>query len=63
MVAKAFFRKAIKNNGKPEKVKVDKSGRNKCALDYFNRDVTAENEIEIREIKDLNNMIAQGHIL
>jgi len=30
--AKAFFRKAFKENGVPEKVTVDKSGSNKCTL-------------------------------
>jgi len=59
--AKAFFRKAIKNNGRPEKVTVDKSGSNKCALDYFNRDASTEDEIEIRQIKYLNNIIEQDH--
>ena len=31
--AKAFFKKAIKHNGWPEKITVDKSCSNKAALD------------------------------
>jgi putative transposase len=31
--AKAFFKKAIKHNGWPEKITVDKSYSNKAALD------------------------------
>jgi putative transposase len=61
VAAKAFFRKAIKNNGRPEKVIVDKSGSNKCALNYFNRDASTGDEIEIRQIKYFNNIIEQDH--
>ena len=39
VAAKAFFRKAFKENGRPDKVTVDKSGSNKAALDYFNKNV------------------------
>ena len=59
--AKAFFSKAIKNNERPEKVTVDKSGSNKAALDFFNKDVIKEGEIEVRQIKYLNNIIEQDH--
>ena len=61
VAAKAFFRKAIKENGRPKKVTVDKSGSNKAALDYCNQDVTEEEKIEIRQIKYLNNIIEQDH--
>jgi len=59
--AKAFFRKAFKNNGIPEKVTVDKSGSNKCALDYFNEELEEKAQYEIRQIKYLNNIIEQDH--
>src|SRR3546814_571839 len=51
VAAKAFFRKAFRENGRPDKVTVDKSGSNKAALDYFNKDVSQEEQIEIRQIK------------
>jgi len=59
VAAKAFFKKAIKNNDRPEKVTVDKSGSNKCALDFLNKEVG--DKIEIRQIKYLNNIIEQDH--
>lgn len=61
VAAKSFFRKAFKENGRPDKVTVDKSGSNKAALDYFNTDVLEEEEIEIRQIKYLNNLVEQDH--
>ena len=61
IAAKAFFRKAFKENGRPAKITVDKSGSNKAALDSFNKDVPKEEEIEIRQIKYLNNIIEQDH--
>jgi putative transposase len=59
--AKAFFKKAIKNNERPEKVTVDKSGSNKATLDSCNHDVGESEEIEIRQIKYLNNIVEQDH--
>ena len=61
VAAKAFFRKAFRENGRPEKVTVDKSGSNKAALDYFNRIVPKEDEFEIRQVKYLNNIVEQDH--
>ena len=61
VVAKNFFRKAFKNNDFPDKVNVDKSGSNKCALDHFNKYLPDELQIEIRQNKYLNNMIEQDH--
>lgn len=61
IAAKAFFRKAFKENGKPDKVTIDKSGSNKAALDSFNKDVEEEEKIEIRQIKYLNNVCEQDH--
>ena len=59
--AKAFFRKAIKQHGKPLKVNVDKSGANKCALDSINDNYPVGQKIEIRQNKYLNNIIEQDH--
>jgi len=61
VAAKAFFRKAFRENGRPDKVTVDKGGSNKAALDYFNKDVSQEEQIEIRQIKYLNNIVEQDH--
>ena len=59
--AKDFFGKAFRENGRPDKVTIDKSGSNKAALDYFNTDVPKEEEIEIRKIKYINNIAEQDH--
>ena len=59
--AKAFFKKAFKENGKPDKTVIDKSGSNKAALDSFNKDLAKEDRIEIRQIKYLNNIMEQDH--
>jgi len=59
--AKSFFRKAFKTHGTPEKVAVDKSGSNKCALDHFNKDLEKEDQYEIRQVKYLNNIVEQDH--
>ena len=61
MAAKAFFRKAFKENGRPDKIVIDKSGSNKAALDYFNENASREKDIEIRQIKYLNNISEQDH--
>ena len=61
IAAKAFFKKAFKENGRPEKVTIDKSGSNKAALESFNKDVAKEDEIEVRQIKYLNNIVEQDH--
>jgi len=57
--AKRFFDKAMRENGVPEKVTMDKSGANKAAID----DINAANEvqIEVRQIKYLNNLVEQDH--
>lgn len=59
--AKAFFRKAFKNNGHPEKVTIDKSGSNISALNGANKELPEDKQIEIRQIKYLNNIIEQDH--
>lgn len=59
--AKAFFKRAIRNNGEPEKVSMDKSGSNKAAVTAINKDKPEEEKIEIRQIKYLNNIVEQDH--
>lgn len=54
-----FLRKAIRHNGTPEKITIDKSGANTAAIESYN----AEHEagIEIRQVKYLNNIVEQDH--
>jgi putative transposase len=54
-----FLRKAIKWNGTPEKVTIDKSGANTAALERHHAET--ETSIEIRQIKYLNNIVEQDH--
>ena len=61
VAAKAFFRKAFRENGHPDKVTVDKSGSNKAALDSFNKDLEEDKRFEIRQKKYLNNIVEQDH--
>jgi putative transposase len=61
VAAKAFFRKAFKNNGMPDKVVIDKSGSNTCALNDFNKNLKEDQKIEIRQNKYLNNIMEQDH--
>ena len=59
--AKAFFRKAFKNNGMPEKINIDKSGSNIAALSDINGKIAEDNQILIRQNKYLNNIVEQDH--
>jgi putative transposase len=52
---------AFKQPGIPEKVTVDKSGSNKSALDSCSRELDTENQMEIRQVKYLNNIVEQDH--
>ena len=61
VAAKAFFRKAFRNNGIPDKVTIDKSGSNTCALNDYNESQPEGQKIEIRQTKYLNNIIEQDH--
>lgn len=54
--AKRFFDKAMRENGVPEKVTMDKSGANKAAINV-GRDVP----IVVRQVKYLNNIVEQDH--
>ena len=54
-----FFEKAMKANGVPEKVAMDKSGANKAAMDEIN--ARGESQIVIRQVKYLKNLVKQDH--
>jgi putative transposase len=54
-----FLRKAIGQNGMPEKITIDKSGANTAAIESYNKDHEAD--IEIRQVKYLNNIVEQDH--
>lgn len=57
--AKRFFKKAIKTNGLPVKINIDKSGANKAGINDFNKEKGTS--IEIRQCKYLNNRIESDH--
>ena len=57
--AMLFFDKAMKANGVPEKVTMDKSGANKAAMDEIN--ARGETPIIVRQVKYLNNIVEQDH--
>ena len=66
--ATAFFEKAIRSNGLPEKVTIDKSGANNAGLNAINLQLAilyfsgcAFIPIVIRQIKYLNNIVEQDH--
>jgi putative transposase len=54
-----FLRKAIRHNGKPEEITVDKSCANLAAIESHNTDHKAR--IEVRQVKYLNNIVEQDH--
>ena len=57
--AKRFFDKAMRGNGVPKKIAMDKSGANKAAIDAINADRSTP--IVVRQIKYLNNIVEQDH--
>lgn len=57
--AKRFFDKAMRGNGVPEKVAMDKSGANKAAIDAV--DAGRDVPIVVRQVKYLNNIVEQDH--
>lgn len=57
--ARRFLEKAIGAFGKPEKITIDKSCANTAAIIGYNK-YTGSN-IEIRQIKYLNNIVEQDH--
>jgi putative transposase len=54
-----FLRKAIRCNGTPIKITIDKSGANTAAIGSYNTDHKAG--IEMRQIKHFNNIVEQDH--
>lgn len=66
--AKAFFVKAIGSSGLPEKVTIDKSGANNAGINAINLQLIifallgcTLMQINIRQIKYLNNIVEQDH--
>ena len=57
--AEAFLRQAIRTQGLPEKITIDKSGANRAAILHYNK--THKTRIVIRHSKYLNNIIEQDH--
>ena len=54
-----FFEKAIRDNGIPEKVSIDKNGANTSAIDQIN--VNRDISVIVRKVKYLNNIAEQDH--
>lgn len=54
-----FLRQAIRNNGTPVKINIDKSGANTAAIEAYNQECGST--IEIRQCKYLNNIVEQDH--
>ncbi|MCJ8277210.1 MAG: IS6 family transposase [Bdellovibrionales bacterium] len=54
-----FLKKAVKNNGLPVKVNIDKSGANTAGIELFNK--RHNTNIEIDKIKYKNNIVEQDH--
>lgn len=59
--AKAFFKKALKAHGVPDKINIDKSGTNKAAIESLKEDLSHASQIEIRQNAYLNNLVEQEH--
>ena len=57
--AETFLRKAIRTQGLPEKITIDKSGSNTAAIQHYNK--THQTAIVIRHSKYLNNIVEQDH--
>ena len=54
-----FLRQAIRNNGTPVKINIDKSGANAAAILAYNQQ--SGDAITIRQCKYLNNIVEQDH--
>ena len=57
--AEAFVRKAIRTQGLPEKITIDRSGANTAASTHYNH--THKTAIVMRHCKYLNNIVEQDH--
>ncbi len=54
-----FLKKAVRQHGVPVKINTDKSGANAAGLKAFNNDYSTD--IELGQVKYLNNIIEQDH--
>jgi len=54
-----FLRRAIKWNGTPAKITINKSGANIAAIE--NQNAEHETVIDIRRVKYINNIVEQDH--
>ena len=64
VAARLFFRRAIKNNGVPERIVIDKSGANLAGLQRINVGLKFSwtyQPIELLRVKYLNNIVEQDH--
>lgn len=59
--AQKFLNKAIRNNGKPRIIKIDKSGANTAGIKTWNKRSFARKKIKIRRVKYLINIVEQDH--
>ena len=59
--AKAFFHKAFKYKKRHEKVTIDKSGSKISALKAENKGLAKDKQIEVRQVKYLNDIVEQYH--
>ena len=57
--AEAFLHKAIRRQGLPEKITIDKSGSNTAAIHHYNQ--VHKTAILMRHSKYLNNLVEQDH--
>jgi putative transposase len=57
--AEAFLHKAIRRQGLPEKITIDKSGSNTAAIKHYNQ--VHKTAIIMRHSKYLNNLVEQDH--
>jgi transposase-like protein len=57
--AKRFLDKAIRQNGLPETITIDKSAANNAAIEDYNAE--HKTSIRIRQVKYLNNIVEQDH--
>lgn len=55
-----FLRKATGQDGAPAKITIDKSGANRSAIESYNE--ARETDVEIRQVKYLNNIVEQDHV-
>ncbi len=59
--AQKFLNKAIKNNGKPRIINIDKSGSNTAGIKTWNKRNNSIKKVKIRRVKYLNNIVEQDH--